>query len=239
MAIPRPRPFGSPNTPDRKGIHPQTHLADFNGALQADVYAGFNALFGDGTIQWAACWAHARRKFYGLHEARPLALITEALRRIAKLYVIEAEIRGKPSHERRLVRQAKAKPLLDDLERWLRAALDKLSRKSDTSAAIIYALNLWPALVRYCDDHVIEIGNSAAEHALRGVAIGRRNYLAAGAGSGGERAAVISSLIGAAKLNGVAPPRRGSSTCWPTSPIIPSILLMSFCLGMCRQLADS
>jgi hypothetical protein len=104
-------------------------------------------------------------------------LTTEALRRIAELYVIEGENRGKPAHERRLVRQAKAKPLLDDLERWQRAALDKLSRKSDTSAAIMYALNLWPALVRYCDDDgVIEIDNSAAERALRGVAIGRRNY---------------------------------------------------------------
>jgi transposase len=192
-------------TPDRKGIHPQTHLADFNGVLQADAYAGFNALFDDGTIQEAACWAHARRKFYDLHEARPSALTTEALRRIAELYVIEAEIRGKPPHERRLVRQAKAKPLLEDLERWLRATLDKLSRKSDTSAAIMYALNLWPALVRYCDDGAIEIDNSAAERALRGVAIGRRKHLFAGANSGGERSAAIYSLIGTAKLNGVDP----------------------------------
>jgi transposase len=192
-------------TPDRKGIHPQTHLANFKGVLQADAYAGFNALFDDGTVREAACWAHARRKFYDLHEARPSALTTEALRRIGELYLIEAEIRGKPPHERRLVRQAKAQPLLDDLERWLRAALDKLSRKSDTSAAILYALNLWPALARYCDDGAIEIDNSAAERALRGVAIGRRNYLFAGADSGGERAAAIYSLIGTAKLNGVDP----------------------------------
>jgi transposase len=162
-------------TPDRKGIHPQTHLSQFKGVLQADAYAGFNALFEGGKIHEAACWAHARRKFYDLHEARPSALTTEALRWIAELYVIEAEIRGKPPHERRLVRQARSKPLLDDMERWLRAALDKLSRKSDTSAAIMYALNLWPALIRYCDDGVIEIDNSAAERALRGVAIGRRN----------------------------------------------------------------
>jgi hypothetical protein len=192
-------------SPDRKGLHPQTHLAQFKGVLQADAYAGFNALFEGGTIHEAACWAHARRKFYDLHEARPSALTAEALRRIAELYVIETEIRGKPPHERRLVRQARAKPLLDDLERWLRAALDKLSRKSDTSAAIMYALNLWPALIRYCDNGVIEIDNSAAERALRGVAIGRRNYLFAGADSGGERAAAIYSLIGTAKLNGVDP----------------------------------
>jgi transposase len=192
-------------TPDRKGIHPQTHLDNFKGVLQADAYAGFNALFTDGSIQEAACWAHARRKFYDLHEARPSALTTEALRRIAELYAVEAEIRGEPPDKRRQVRQASAKPLLDDLERWLRGSLEKLSRKSDSAAAIQYALNLWPGLIRYCDDGRIEIDNSAAERALRGVAIGRRNYLFAGADSGGERAAAIYSLIGTAKLNGVDP----------------------------------
>lgn len=192
-------------TPDRKGIHPQTHLANFKGVLQADAYAGFNALYEDGTVQEAACWAHARRKFYDLHEARPSALTTEALHRIGELYAIEAKIRGKPPDERRQARQAEAKPLIDDLERWLRGMLENLSRKSDTSAAIMYALNLWPALSCYCDDGQIEIDNSAAERALRGVAIGRRNYLFAGADTGGERAAAIYSLIGTAKLNGVDP----------------------------------
>lgn len=192
-------------TPDRKGVHPQTHLANFKGVLQADAYAGFNALYEEGMIQEAACWAHARRKFYDLHEARPSALTTEALHRIGELYAIEAKIRGKPPHERQQARQAEAKPLIDDLERWLRGILEKLSRKSDTSAAILYALNLWPALARYCDDGMIEIDNSAAERALRGVAIGRRNYLFAGADTGGDRAAAIYSLIGTAKLNGVDP----------------------------------
>jgi transposase len=192
-------------TPDRKGIHPQTHLANFTGVLQADAYAGFNALYADGTIHEAACWAHARRKFYDLHEARPSPLTAEALRRIGELYLIEANIRGKPPHERQQVRQAQSKPLIDDLESWLRASIEKLSRKSDTSAAIMYALNLWPALARYCNDGAIEIDNSAAERALRGVAIGRRNYLFAGADTGGERAAAIYSLIGTAKLNGIDP----------------------------------
>ena len=190
-------------TPDRKGIHPETHLAKFKGVLQADAYAGFTALFEDGTIHEAACWAHARRKFHDLHAARPTPLTTEALHRIAELYVIEAEIRSKPPDERRQVRQARSRPLLDDPERWLRTTLDALSRKSDTAAAILHALKLWPALLRYCDDGAIEIDNSAAERALRGVAIGRRNYLFAGADSGGERAAAIYSLIGTAKLNGV------------------------------------
>ena len=192
-------------TPDRKGIHPQTHLANFKGVLQADAYAGFNALDVDGTIQEAACWAHARRKFHDLHAARPSAITTEALRRIAELYVIEAEIRDKPPHERQQVRQQRSPPLLDDFGSWLRATLEKLSRKSDTAAAIQYALKLWPALLRYCDNGIIEIDNSAAERALRGVAIGRRNYLFAGADSGGERAAAIYSLIVTAKLGGVDP----------------------------------
>ena len=116
-------------TPDRKSIHPQTHLAKFEGVLQADAYAGFNALFDDGTIREAACWAHARRKFHDLHAARATPLTTEALRRIAERYLIESEIRGKLPDERRQVRQTLSRPLLDDLERWLRSMLDTLSRK--------------------------------------------------------------------------------------------------------------
>lgn len=140
-----------------------------------------------------------------MHVARPSPLTTEALRRIAERSVIEAVIRGKPPDQRLLARQERARPLLDDLERWPRAALDKLSRKSDTAAAIQYALILWPALLRYCGDGVIEIDNSAAERALRGIAIGRHNYLFAGADSGGECAAAIYSLLGTAKLNGIDP----------------------------------
>lgn len=110
-------------TPDRKGIHPQAHLAIFKGVLQADAYAGFNALYVDGTIEEAACRAHARRKFHDLHAARPSAITTEALRRIAALYVIEAELRGKPPHERQQVRQQRSRPLLDDFGSWLRHVL--------------------------------------------------------------------------------------------------------------------
>ena len=192
-------------TPDRKGIHPQTHLANFTGILQVDAFAGFNALFESGNIREAACWAHARRKFYDLHHARPSALTKEALERIGALYGIEDEIRGKPPEQRCDVRQAKSLPLIDDFELWMRATLPKLSRKSDTTAAIMYSLNLWPALKLYCSDGNIEIDNSAAERALRGIAIGRRNYLFAGSDKGGERAAAMYSLIGTAKLNGVDP----------------------------------
>nr|WP_229418172.1 IS66 family transposase [Massilia sp. Root351] len=192
-------------SPDRKGEHPQAHLANFTGVLQADAYAGFNAVYDSGRVVEAACWAHARRKFYDLHAARPSALTAEALRRIGELYAIEEAIRGKPSDERLAIRQARARPLLEDLERWLHATLATLSRKSDTAAAILYALKLWPALTWYVDDGSIEIDNSAAERALRGVALGRRNFLFAGADSGGERAAAVYGLIGTAKLNSVDP----------------------------------
>jgi transposase len=192
-------------SPDRKGEHPQQHLRDFTGTLQADAYAGFNQLYENGRIQEAACWAHVRRKFYELMEAHKSPIATEAVERIAALYAIENEIRGRAPDERRQVRQARSRPLLDAMHDWLEASLAKLSKKSDTSAAIRYALALWGALVRFCDDGRIEIDNNIAERALRSVAIGRKNYLFAGSDRGGERAATFYSLIGTAKLNGLDP----------------------------------
>jgi hypothetical protein len=173
--------------------------------LQADGFAGFNALYESGQIKEAACWAHARRKFYELEQARPSPITGEALRRIGRLCAIEETIRGKSAEERLRVRQAEAKPMLDAMETWLRETVSTLSRKSDTTAAIQYALNRWSALTRYCDDGIIEIDSSAAERSLRGVAVGRKNFLFAGADSGGERAAAMYSLIGTAKINGVDP----------------------------------
>ena len=192
-------------SPDRKGEHPGQHLRDFGGVLQADAYAGFNHLYEDGRIQEAACWAHVRRKFYDLQVAHQSPVAQEALERIAALYAIEGEIRGRPPSERREVRLARARPLLDSLHKWLEGCLTKLSWKSDTTAAVKYALGLWEALVRYTDDGQLEIDNNAAERALRVVALGRKNYLFAGSDAGGERAAVIYSLIGTAKLNGLDP----------------------------------
>lgn len=192
-------------TENRKGEHPQRHLARYRGILQADAYGGYQAIYGTGQVVEAACWAHARRKFYELHQARPSTITAEALRRIGQLYAIEARIRGKPPDERCRIRQAESRPLLDALQAWLRTTMETLSRKSDTTAAILYALNRWQALVRYCDDGTIEIDNSAAERALRGVALGRKNYLFVGADSGGERAAALYSLIETVKLNGMDP----------------------------------
>ena len=207
------RPAGSPEapavwfaySPDRKGEHPANHLANFRGTLQADAFAGFNRLYETGAILEAACWAHVRRKFHDLYEAHASPIAKEALERIAALYGIEKEIRGRPPDERRQIRNARARPLLDSLHAWLKASLSKLSKKSDVTLAIHYALGRWTPLLRYCDDGRLEIDNNAAERALRAVALGRKNYLFAGSNAGGERAAAMYSLIGSAKLNGIDP----------------------------------
>lgn len=192
-------------SPNRKGEHPQEHLKSFKGILQADAYAGYDALYETGDIEEAGCWAHVRRKFFDLAQAHDSPLAKEALARIGALYGIEAEIRGKPPNERQRVRQEQARPLLDDFHAWLTAEGGKVSRKSVWAEAIHYALNHWPALVRYAGDGRIEIDNNAAERALRGIALGRKNYLFSGSDAGGERAAALYSLIGTAKLNGLDP----------------------------------
>jgi transposase len=190
---------------DRKGEHPKQHLSKFAGILQADGYAGFHHLYEGGRIVEAACWAHVRRKFYDIQVANGSAIAAEAIQRIGALYDIEREIRGKPAGLRSEVRQARARPLVGELHSWLNKTLARISRKSDTAAAIRYALSRWCALTRYLDDGHIEMDNSAVERALRTVALGRKNYLFAGSGAGGERAAALYSLLGTAKLNGLDP----------------------------------
>lgn len=192
-------------SPDRKGEHPEQHLRDFRGTLQADGYAGFNRVYETGHAQESGCWAHVRRKLFDLHQAHASPLAAEALTRIGALFDIESEIRGRPPDERLAVRQSRAKPLLDSLHEWLEASLAKLSKKSDVAGAIRYALNRWNALLRYANDGRLEIDNNAAERALRAVALGRKNYLFAGCDAGGERAAAMYTLIGSAKLNGLDP----------------------------------
>ena len=159
---------------DRKGEHPRQHLKGFRGALQADAYSGFHHLYGEGAIYEVACWAHARRKFHDVHLAHASPTTTEAMLRIGALYGIEEEIRGKPAELRCSVRQARARPLLDSLRHWMEKALRSLSTKSETAAAIRYALSHWRALTRYVDDGRLEIDNSAAERSLRAVVLGVR-----------------------------------------------------------------
>ena len=192
-------------SPDRKGERPAGHLQNYVGILQADGYAGFNKLYETGRIVEAACWAHVRRKFHDLYQAHRSPIAKEALERIGQLYGIEQEIRGRSPAERKEVRQARSRPLLEAMQAWLKATLGKLSQKSDVAVAIRYALQRWSALLRYCEDGRVEMDNNAAERALRAVALGRKNYLFAGSDAGGERAAAIYSLLGSAKLNGIDP----------------------------------
>jgi len=192
-------------SPNRKGEHPQTHLRDFRGVLQADAYSGFGPLYENGKIVEAACWAHARRKFYDIYMVDRSPIATEALQRIGLLYTIERDIRGTLPAQRVRVRQERAGPLLDELHRWLAVTLQRVSVKSELAGAIKYALVRWMALTRYRDDGRIEIDNNSAERSIRPLVLGRRNYLFAGSDSGGERAASIYSLIGTTLLNGRDP----------------------------------
>lgn len=190
--------------PDRKGERPAAHLARFRGDLHADGYAGFDRLYGERVAE-VACWAHVRRKFFDVHAATGSATAREALDHIACLYAVEQDLRGRPPDERRCARQARAGPLLAAFRQWLDATGPKLARRSDLAIAIRYALTRWSALSRYVEDGRLEVDNNAAERSLRGIAVGRKNWLFAGSDQGGHRAATIYSLIETAKLNGVDP----------------------------------
>lgn len=192
-------------SPDRKGEHPTAHLKGFAGVLHADGYAGFNPVFETGHVIEAACWAHVRRKFFDEHATNPSPLTTEALNRIGALYSIEDIIRGLPPDERRRIRQEQAAPLLAAMKLWLETTLPKLSAKSDLAKAMRYILSRWTGLNRYVDDGRAEVDNNAAERSIRGIALGRKNWLFAGSDTGGERAAAIYSLIETCKLNGIDP----------------------------------
>jgi transposase len=192
-------------TTDRKGEHPVAHLATYSGWMHADTYAGFNGLYRSDRIVEVACMAHVRRKFVDVFKAQGSAIAEEAIRRIAKLYVVEKEARGSPPDERVLLRQAKSKPILDDLEIWLEQQLQRISGKSPLAQAIRYALTRIKRLQPYLDHGVLELDNNSAERAMRGVALGRKNWLFAGSERGGQSAAVAFTLIETAKLNGVDP----------------------------------
>ncbi len=206
------RPFAGAASPaalyrysrDRKGEHPRAHLSGFRGILQADGYAGFAGLY-DGRVVEAACMAHARRKFWDAHERTKAPVAQQALERIAALYRIEGTIRGRPPDHRLRVRQQHTAPLMADLRTWLSAMLPRLPGRSETAAAIRYALARWEALTLILRDGRACLDNSAAERAIRPITLGRRNWTFAGSDAGGERAAAIYSLIETARLNGIDP----------------------------------
>ena len=193
---------------DRGGEHPKQHLKGFRGVLQVDAYAGYDAIFKDGYVLEAACWAHARRKYFEVHKQQELipgTLAHQALQRIAKIYAVESDIRGQSAELRRSQRQLRTRPVLEEMHAWLQTALGQISAKSPLAKAIGYSLSNWRALVRFLDDGCLEADNNIAERALRDVALGRKNYLHFGSDGGGHTAAVIYSLIGTCKLNGINP----------------------------------
>ncbi|RWA97472.1 IS66 family transposase [Mesorhizobium sp.] len=225
------RPFGGADPPavvfyysrDRRGEHPAAHLAGWSGILQADAYGGYGDLYAAGRqpapILEASCWAHSRRKVFELADIEAAArkkargekpnlvypLAVEAVKRIDALFDIEREINGLSPAQRRAVRQERSVPLVTGLERWMIETRDKLSRGHDLTKAFNYMLRRWSSFTRFLDDGRICLSNNAAERALRGIALGRKSWLFCGSDRGGQRAAVLYSLIVSAKLNDVDP----------------------------------
>jgi transposase len=222
------RPFAGPAPPaavyyasgDRRGEHPQKHLAAFAGILQADCYNGFEPLFDPQKkvrpITPAFCFAHARRGFFELADIEknaregkkgkpvsPIAL--EAVRRLDALFEIERAINGRSSHERRAVRQEMSKPLLEDMHAWLLRERETLSRSSEVLKAMNYMLRRWNDFARFLDDGRICLTNNCAERALRGIALGRRNWTFAGSQRGADRTAIMLTMITTCRLNEVDP----------------------------------
>ena len=225
------RPFGGPSPPaamfyysrDRKGEHPQRHLARYSGLFQADAFDGYRALYlpgrSPGPILEVGCWVHARRPFFAMADlaenARrkaagkreivlsPIAI--EVVRRIDALFEIERPINGKTAEERRTVRQQLSKPLVDELHGYMREQRVKLSRGHDLAKAIDYMLKRWAAFTLFLDDGRVCLSNNAAERALRGLALGRKSWKFCGSDRGGHRAAAMYSLIISAKMNDIDP----------------------------------
>ena len=221
------RPFGGLDPPavlfhysrNRKGEHPTRHLADFVGVLQADAYSGFNPLLDPkrepGPITPALCWAHSRRKFFELADLKkqarskkqlvisPMAL--EAVKRIDVLFDIERAINGRPAEERLKIRKEKSTLLMAELETWMREERAKLSKHAPVAKAFDYMLRRWDSFARFLKDGRVCLTNNSAERALRGLALGRKSWLFAGSDRGGDRAAIMYTLIGTAKLNDIDP----------------------------------
>ena len=225
------KPFGGAGPPaaifhysrDRRGEHPQAHLAGYAGILQADAYDGYNKLYlagrKPGPIREAACWVHARRPFFAMADIEenarrkaagkkeiPLSPIAiEVVRRIDALFAIERSINGKSTEERLSVRRAISRPRVDDLMAYMRKQAAKLSRGHDLVKAIQYMLKRWHAFTLFLDDGRVCMSNNAAERGLRCVALGRKSWLFCGSDRGGRRAADMYGLIVTAKMNGVDP----------------------------------
>jgi transposase len=192
-------------SPDRRAERPAAHLERFKGIVHVDGYPGFERLATAGHIQLAACWAHARRKFYEVHQATGSPVAAEALRRIGELYSIEATIRGQTAETRRSVRRSQSLPLIAAMKAWLEVELNRLPPRGGVADAIRYALTRWTALCRFLDDGHIELDNNTVERAIRPIALGRKNHLFAGSDGGAQRWAIVASVLATAKLNDIEP----------------------------------
>jgi transposase len=190
---------------DRTASQPIKHLAGFQGVLQVDGYGGYRPLAEMGAVKLAFCWAHVRRPFYELAAAGDAPIATEALGRIKSLYAVEGDIRGLTANERIAARQARSRPIIDDLEPWLRSKLATVSRKGKMADAIRYALARWSGLTLFLHDGRIEIDSNVVERAIRPIALTRKNALFAGSDGGAEHWAVLASLIETCKLNDLDP----------------------------------
>jgi transposase len=195
--------------PGRGAAHAATLLAGYCGIVQCDGYAAYKQVARRGragnAVTLAFCWAHWRRRFYEVAKAGSAPIAEEALRRIAELYKIEAQIRGRSAEERRALRQAESKPRAAALKAWLQAQLARASAKSAIAIAIRYGLNHWEGLERFLEDGRIEIDTNVVERSMRPIALNRKNALFAGHDAGAENWACLASLIETCKLNGVDP----------------------------------
>lgn len=211
------RSFAGPEPPaaacfyssDRSGEHAEIWLGDFHGIVQADAFSGLNRLYEPGRkrgpIREAACWAHARRKFFELADLRKAPIAIEAVTRIDAIFAVECAAYGLASDARCAHRRTGASAFVADLETWLRINRAKLSAKAPVAQAIDYMLKRWSAFTRFLDDGRICLSNNAAERAIRPIAVGRRNWTFAGSDAGGHRAAALYTLIKTAKLSGIDP----------------------------------
>ena len=195
--------------PGRGAEHAVKHLAGFSGVLQVDGYIAYDALTdarrAGGPLTLAFCWSHFRRRFYDIAKGGNAPIAGEALDKIGALYAIEAEIRGRSVAERRQERQARTRPLVEELRPWLEAVLARISGRSPLAEAIRYGLSHWAGLCRFLGDGRIEIDSNTVERSIRPIALNRKNALFAGSDEGGANWAIIASLIETAKLNGVNP----------------------------------
>jgi transposase len=207
------RPWGGPEppavayvyAPDRKAERPVAHLHGFKGVLQVDGYAGYRALAAAGHVELAFCWSHVRRHFYEIAAPGAAPIAAEALERIAELYAIEAEIRGRDAEARHNARRERSRPIVERLETWLEQQLAAVSQKATIADAIRYALARWQGLTRFIEDGRIEIDSNPVERSIRPIALNRKNALFAGSDGGGEHWAILASFIETCKLNRVDP----------------------------------